>query len=81
MKDLTGKDANRMEKLNSILLNEFCNLKAENERLAKLNQTLLDNATTKGIGTTSFSDKDPDPQKQIIKTKDTGIDYSFTRLW
>ena len=81
MKDLTGKDANRMEKLNSILLNEFCNLKAENERLAKLNQILLDNATTKGIDTTSFSDKDPDPQKQIPKTKDTGIDYSFTRLW
>ena len=81
MKDLTGKDANRMEKLNSILLNEFCNLKAENERLAKLNETLLDNATTKGIDTTSFSDKDPDPQKQIPKTKDTGIDYSFTRLW
>ena len=52
MKDLTGKDANRMEKLNSILLNEFCNLKAENERLAKLNETMLDNATTKGFGTT-----------------------------
>ena len=81
MKDLTGKDANRMEKLTSILLNEFCNLKAENERLAKLNESLLDNATTKGIDTTSFSDKDPDPQKQIPKTKDTGIDYSFTRLW
>ena len=55
--------------------------KAENERLAKLNESLLDNATTKGIDTTSFSDKDPDPQKQIPKTKDTGIDYSFTRLW
>ena len=81
MKDLTGKDVNRMEKLNSILLNEFCNLKAENERLAKLNQTLLDNATTKGIGTKSFSDKDPDPHGQIPKTKDTGSDYSFTRLW
>ena len=72
-----------MEKLNSILLNEFCNLKAENERLAKLNETMLEDAITKGFGTTttSFSDKDPDPQEQIPKTKDTDSDYSFTRLW
>ena len=77
MKDLTGKDANRMEKLNSILLNEFCNLKAENERLAKLNETMA---------STSFSVEVPDPQEQT-KPRDMnqvlppGSEYTFTRFW
>ena len=76
MKDLTGKDAKRMEKLNSILLNEFCNLKAENERLAKLNET-MDN------GGTSFSVEVPDPQEEQRDTNQMppGSEYTFKRFW
>ena len=79
MKDLTGKDAKRMEKLNSILLNEFCNLKAENERLAKLNETMLDNATTKGFGTTYIifrwgsGSTGKDPQDKICNKNEKRI--------